>query len=165
MRVAIGSAGCAQLLLASGRAWRRCVSLPWLATALLGACTTEEKGSQELLTESTTEGGQVGALVAPVGRTALLVYNPDTCLGCNSSLAAWEAVARRGEVTVVLVLTKPPSEEQARTLRNQRVSYAAILQRGWSHAPAEYVFDNHREVGRAEGRAQISGVRLWELRR
>jgi hypothetical protein len=62
----------------------------------------------------------------------------------------------------VLVLTKPPSEEQARTLRNQRVSYAAVLKGGWNLAPAEYVFDNHQEVGRTEGGAQINGLRLWE---
>ncbi len=133
-----------------------------IGLAFVCGCVDSNPAAPDLLAELTTDGRTVRELLSPASRTALLVYDPATCLGCNSSLAAWEASARGGHVVVALLLTRAPTAEQTRTLRNQRVQYAAVLRYGWTPAPAEYVFNMGHEVARAEGRSQINSLRLWE---
>lgn len=84
----------------------------------------------EPLQSETIDGAQIRDLIG--GNGFLLVMDPADCFGCYTELSQWLAASHRidADSTVLLLLTRLPSEREADDLARARVGDYQILERG-----------------------------------
>ncbi|MCC6931234.1 MAG: hypothetical protein IT359_19755 [Gemmatimonadaceae bacterium] len=85
-------------------------------------------------------------LLDTVKATAILFYSPDDCFSCITPIAEWREVDASGRVQVSIVLTRPPTREETRSLNLQRIRVAGVYERPWAKrgafSPREVLLDS-----------------------
>lgn len=98
------------------------------------------------------------------GTTGVLVYTPEACLVCSSSLPFWLARSREEGFNLVLLVAGEVSEQDRRILRVHRIPVAGLIADEAippDRLPAEYLVAGGKIVARAEGYEAIRRQRLW----
>lgn len=135
--------------------------LALVAVLALAGCA----GSPDAILNRRPEDGRtVRELTASDITTALLVYDPATCIACGTPLASWEALARQDAVKLVLLLAGPVSHAGRRVLRIRRIPVSGILKSPrWrsNTVPSECLVQSGVVRAKAEGRTEIRNQRLW----
>jgi len=100
---------------------RRRVLIRLIALLLVGACRQAER-------EPTLTNGRHVSSLAAENLTAVLVYDPATCLACDEITRDWLELQRQRPGSVQIVLSRPPTAFERRRLTAQRVRLAGTLQ-------------------------------------
>jgi hypothetical protein len=97
-----------------------------------------------------TNGASLSSLVAPNGRTAVLIYDPAECLGCDATVAGWVAIQRKRPGSVRIVFTREPDSLEQRGLAVMRIQSDGVIQADFLRrhvaTPVELVYERGRLV-------------------
>jgi hypothetical protein len=73
-----------------------------------------------------TDGRSVSALANTDRPTVVLVYDPGTCFACVASVHQLRTIERRGDISLQLVLTRPPTDRERFRLATVRLRPAGV---------------------------------------
>lgn len=107
------------------------------------------------------DGRRLREALVPDAPSVVLVYGAAMCYSCSTMLTDWEKLERDGAVNLTLILTPPPTPDDRRALRRQRIRVGGEL-RSWpeSRVPAELVFLGDSLVEAAWGAREVRSKAL-----
>lgn len=99
-------------------------------------------------------GSTLGALANGSATVAVLLFDPSHCFSCEGDLTAWrEWASMAPSRSVLLVLTRQPTDIETNELTRQRIPVAGIASD--VVAPVAVVFSKHQVVDSAVGQRRV----------
>ena len=106
------------------------------------------------------DGTPIGNLVPQSGTFALLLYDPDDCLTCESPVggwSTWESTGKHRQIALILV-RQPNSVQRQELLRQRQPAYQLLRHKPLSRTPIVMVFHNQRILDSASGRRLVGAL-------
>lgn len=97
----------------------------WIVMIFVAGCV----GDPDLLDIQTTDGHSVQSLAKGVGERVVLIFDPAESLSCLNALAAWKHWGEGDDRSMVLLLTRQPTDSERRGLRLAGVREDGVLAR------------------------------------